>query len=872
MNYGKKGIRARQKKLNSKSMKWGKKIALTFIKVLLIGFIALAIVGVSGGIGLFKGIIATVENVDSKDLAPSGFSTFVYDNQGNQISKLVASNSNRISVTMDNVPENLANAFVAIEDQRFYQHNGIDIQGLLRAGFQFLKTGGEETQGASTITQQLIKNTIFTDWVNEDSMLEKIERKIKEQYLALEYSKILTKEQVLESYMNTINLGQNTLGIQAASYRYFNKPVSELNLSECATIAGITQNPSKYNPISHPDKNADRRKRVLNKMLELGYINQVEYDEALADNVYERIQMVNIEVENSSVNSYFVDALTEEVYDDLIEAGYSATLASSLMYSGGLKIMSTLDPDIQAIADESFSNPDNFPIATKWQLSFELTVKTKNGEYVNYSREMLSTWFKENVNKDFNLIFTSQEDGYAAVEQYKEAVLAETDTLIDEKITFAVQPQMSLTIQDQYTGYVVAMIGGRGAKEGSRTLNRATSAYRSPGSCFKVLSTYAPAFDTSAMTLATVINDAPFAYDDGKLVSNWYKKTGYRGLCTLRQGIYDSLNIVTVKALTIITPQLGYDYLVDFGFTSLNPKADPYQSMALGGLSKGVSNIELNAAYATIANGGVYNKPKLYTQVIDSNGKVILDNTERESHQVLKETTAFLLTSAMVDVVTKGTGGAVNFPGMAIAGKTGTTSDTRDVWFAGFTPYYTATVWTGYDNQTPLDERSSNPESSLSKKLWRDVMSKIHANLPNQAFPVPNGIVQVQICSRSGKLPIEGLCDHTLYTEYFQEENQPTDFCDIHYTGAVCAYSGLPACADCPFKINGTLELTPVEHPALISGSTIITENEDGTVSVTTPNISNNCPHDTTFFENPDCFSIIEQQRAELYSRGYNFY
>lgn len=217
MNYGKKGVRARQKALNAKSSKWGKKILLTCVKVVLIGFIAVGIIGVSAGIGIFNGIIASAQPLNSNDVAPVGFSTFVYDNQGNQIDKLVGTNSNRIPVTMDKIPKDLANAFVAIEDERFYTHNGIDIKALFRSGYQFLKTGGEETQGGSTITQQLIKNTLFPDWVNEDNMMEKIERKIQEQYLSMELTKVLSKEEVLERYMNTINLGQNTLGVQAAS-------------------------------------------------------------------------------------------------------------------------------------------------------------------------------------------------------------------------------------------------------------------------------------------------------------------------------------------------------------------------------------------------------------------------------------------------------------------------------------------------------------------------------------------------------------------------------------------------------------------------------------------------------------------------------
>ncbi len=873
MNYGRKGVRKKQKALNSKSMKWGKKIAFTTVMALLVGIISLGIIGVSAGIGVFNGIIATAPVINSNDVAPVGFSTFVYDNEGNQIDKLVAQDSNRISVTWEQIPEDLANAFVAIEDQRFYEHNGIDIKGLLRAGYQFIKTGGEETQGASTITQQLLKNTIFTNWVNEDSMIEKIERKFQEQYLAIELTKILSKDEILLRYMNTINLGQNTLGVQSASLRYFNKDVSELTLSECAVIAGITQNPSKYNPISRPEKNAERRERVLTAMLEQGYITQAEYDEAIADDVYSRIQTVNVQISQNEVSSYFIDALTEDVYNDLLKAGYSTTSASTLLYSGGLRIYSTMDSEIQAICDEEFADPENFPIDTKWYLQYALTTKKADGEYYNYSKEMMQTWFKKYVDQDFNLIFTSQEDAYDAIEYYKEEILEEGEEVIAESVSLVVQPQMSMTIIDQSTGYVVALIGGRGTKEGSRTLNRATDSLRSPGSTFKILSAYAPALDSGNLTLATVLNDAPFAYDNGVLVRNWW--TGdYRGINSLRTGIEDSMNVLTVKLLTWITPQLGFDYLKEFGFTTLNQAQDCYQAMALGGVT-GVTNYEVNAAYAAIANGGVYIEPKLYTKVLDSEGNVILDNTETNSHRVLKETTAFLLTSAMEDVVTKGTGTAVNFGGMSIAGKTGTASETKDVWFAGYTPYYTATVWGGYDNQVPMDESKTNPEKQLAKTLWRAVMERIHEDLPNQSFVMPNGIVEAQVCSKSGKLPKEGQCDvmGCVITEYFDESTIPTEYCDVHYNGNLCLYSMLVPCENCPFSYPGpgVIELPLIEDYSLIDGSTIITENEDGTITSTTPYTTYMCPHNEAFFSDPNAYAILEIHRQELEIRGYYF-
>lgn len=874
MNYGKKGVREKQKALNSKSVKWGKKFILLFLKVVLISIIAVGVIGISAGIGVFRGIIATAPDASNLDVSPTGFSTFVYDIEGNQTAKLVATNSNRIPVSMDMIPENLAHAFVAIEDERFYDHNGIDIKGIIRAGVKGVTNGFHFSEGASTITQQLLKNNVFTDWVNEDSFLDRVKRKVQEQYLALELEKTMDKDTILCNYMNTINLGQNTLGVQAASLRYFNKSVSELNLSECAVIACITQNPSRFNPITHPEKNAERRTKVLGNMLEQGYISQAEYDEAMADNVYDRIQTVNAEVGEDTTNSYFVDALTEQLLEDLVnKAGYNESQAYTLLYSGGLKIYSTQDPAIQSICDDVFTNPENYPEDTKWLLNYELTIQNKDGEYVNYSTEMFMNYWKEHDRPNYAPLYTSQEDAYSDMEAFASAVCGEGDEIYAETVSLVPQPQVSLTIEDQSTGYVVAMIGGRGAKEGSRTLNRATDATRQPGSTFKVLAAYAPALDSAGLTLATVMNDAPFNYDTGQPVRNWYGES-YKGLCSLRDGIRESLNIVAVKTLTQITPQLGYDYLLNFGFTTLEEGkvignqvfSDIRQPLALGGITNGVKNIELNAAYATIANGGTYIEPKLYTKVVDPNGNVILDNTEPASKRVLKETTAFLLTDAMVDVIVGqgGTGASVNFGNMAIAGKTGTTSDYNDVWFSGFTPYYTATTWAGIDNYGKL---KSKEEKNLAKTLWKAVMSRIHEDLPYESFTMPAGIVQATVCSRSGKLPIAGLCDGTLKTEYFAEGTVPTESCDVHYQGNICEYTMLPACEECPFKISGTLELTPVEDVSLQSGSSTTVVNPDGTVTTTPAATTNMCPHNAEFFMQENAYSIIDAQRAEIENR-----
>lgn len=891
MNYGKKGVRTKQRTLNSKSEKWGHKFTITAVKLLLVAIAGIGICGTAAGIGMFHGILESTPKIRVNDVVASGEATIVYDKEGNEIDQYVSTNSNRIEVTIDQVPTHLGQAFVAIEDKRFYQHNGIDMKGILRAGWQFIKTGGKEKQGASTITQQLLKNTVFTTWTEEgDNMIKMVKRKLQEQYLALELTKNSAKDDVLLRYMNAINLGQNTLGVESASLRYFGKSCSELTISESAVIASITQNPSAYNPIRYPENNQKRRKECLDTMLELQFITKDEYDEAIADteDVYNRISLHDIDykVGDTTSGSYFSDAVYEQVLSDLVAAGYDEATAEYKMSSGGLRIDSTLDPKIQRIADEEFANEENYGNNVRWYLSYALTITDNGGEKHNYSKENMMSWYKENKDKSFNLIFSSQDAAYEAINIFRAAMLetlgmpTDSDSY-EENISMTAQPQAAIVIEDQSTGYVVAMVGGRGSKEGRRTLNRATSAGSSPGSTFKVLAAFAPALDANGQTLATVYNDAPFNYDSGQPVNNWYNvdQVGWKGICSIRYAIEQSLNIVSVKTFTVVTPQLGYDYLINFGFTTLTDGvtingqvySDVNQPTAIGGITYGVSPYELNAAYASIANLGTYMKPKLYTRVTDADGNVILDNTVPESRQVLKETTAFLLTDAMTDVVTKGTGARCNFnPSMAIAGKTGTSQNTQDVWFAGFTPYYTATVWAGYDNNITMNKT----ESGVAKNLWRSIMKRVHEDLPNQAFAIPSGLVQLEICSKSGKLPTPGLCAEAgcVVTEYFAEGTEPTELCDIHYQGRICQYSGLIATPECPFAYDGIATLPLPEHPALLAGSTTIVENPDGTQTINAPRTSNVCPHDALFFLDPDYETILNQQRWEIHQRGSGIY
>lgn len=890
MNYGRKAVRAKQRELNSKTTKWGRLLLLTIVRAALLGCVGLGVCGVALGLGAFRGILEDTPKIRLADVVASGQATIVYDCEGNEMDQYVSTNSNRIVVTWDQVPKHLGQAFVAIEDERFYQHNGIDFKAIIRAGSSFVESGFKLSQGGSTITQQLLKNTIFTGWTSEgDNPIRKIKRKIQEQYLALEITKNFTKDEILLRYMNVINLGQNTLGVEAASQRYFGKPCSELTISESAVIACITQNPTGYNPIRYPESNQTRREKCLNKMKELGFITPEEWQEAMDDTkaVYERIGLydTSYRVGTSGSGSYFSDAVYEQVHEDLVAAGYSETLAESLLTSGGLRIESTMDPTIQAMADEEFANPANYPSQVDWYLNYALTVKVSDDTKQNYSKENMMSWFKKNKNDKFNLIFHSQEAAYEAVDVYRTAMLNELGIEDDperyeENVTLIAQPQAAMVICDQQTGYVVAMVGGRGTKEGRRTLNRAVGAYRSPGSTFKVLASFAPALDCSGLTLATVYNDAPFNYDDGTPVKNWYG-SGYRGISSIREGIKRSMNIIAVKNLTVITPRLGYDYLVNFGFTTLE-EGNYYggqwltdannQSLALGGLTKGVSPYELNAAYAAIANNGTYMVPKLYSRVTDSDGNVILDNTNPKHRQVLKSTTAYLLTDAMKDVVTGtgGTGSACRLKNMTVAGKTGTTTEYHDVWFAGYTPYYTCTVWTGYDNNIGMIHSGANDQSGISKALWKAVMARVHEDLPNKDFERPEGIIEVPICTKSGKLPLEGVCSAfgCVSTELFAEGTEPFDVCNVHFQGEICNHDLLAASAECPFRYYGITELPLIEDASLLRGSTMVFTNDDGTQTVNVPQTTTQCQHNAVFFLNPNAEAIIEQQRHYIEQRN----
>ena len=784
MNYGKKSTARKRNFLISRSSMMGKRARVSFIRILFVSLIALCIGVTCLGIGSFRGVIDNAPDVNDIDIMPLGYATFLYDDQGNQIRKLAAPNSNRLPVTLDQIPEDLQHAVVAIEDERFYEHNGIDVKGILRAGVKAITTG-DFSEGASTITQQLLKNNVFTNWTSESTWLEKFTRKFQEQYLAVQVEKKTDKNTILENYLNTINLGAGAYGVQAAARQYFDKDVWNLNLSECATLAGITQNPTRFNPIVNPENNQKRRKEVLQHMLDQNYITKKQYKAALADDIYSRIQAAqekNSSTENT-VYTYFEDELTDQIINDLMNIkGYTKTQATNLLYSGGLKVYTTQDSNIQTILDEEYADPSNYPDEVQYELDYALTVTDPDGNQVNYSKEMLQLYF-QNEDPSFDLLFDSPEEGQTYVDRYKENILANGSKVVAERVNFAPQPQSSMSVIDQQTGYVKALIGGRGEKTASLTLNRATDTTRQPGSTFKIVSTYAPALNEKGMSLATTFEDEPYEYPDGSPVNNATRS--YNGTTTIRTAIQNSINVVAVKCLEQVTPELGLQYLDNFGFTTLahgteadtdangNVWSDANLATALGGITRGVTNIELCASYAAIANGGTYIKPIYYTKILDHNGNVLIENTSA-GRSVIKESTAYLLTSAMEDVVKKGTGTACQLDNMAVAGKTGTTEAYNDLWFVGYTPYYTCAVWSGYDNNEKLPDYARN----FHKTLWKKVMTRIHEGLPEKDFTKPASVEKLSVCSETGLLPRAGC---PVITEYFDVGTMPTEYCEEHY-------------------------------------------------------------------------------------------
>lgn len=804
-----------QEKLFARAWLYALRVACVAV---LIGVFALA--GIA--LGTFMGMLDGVPEVSLESLAITRQSSKIVDQDGNLVTE-IRSAEQRTSIPISEMPQDLLDATVAIEDARFYSHNGIDLEGILRAGVANLAAGGT-SEGGSTLTQQMIKKMVLTSdqtW----------KRKIQEWYLALdleyqlnqEYGKEQTKKLILESYLNYNFLGNNAYGVEAAAERYFGKHAKDMNLAECALIAGLFNAPSAYDPTVNEDNMArERQIHVLDAMLKEGFITQEEYDEAFADPVFARVAEWNSHYEgeqNKVMYSYFVDSVIKQVEEDLQEyLNCSAQEAYNTLYYGGLTIHITQDEEIQSIVDDVFSDPDNLQADTYYEMDYRLTLFDKKDP---------------NITENFGsyALFNTYEDAEAAAAEFKSAYVTEdmheyTDYV--EDLTITEQPQYSMTIIDQHTGHVVALCGGRGEKQSNMGINRAIDSTRQPGSTFKILASYAAALDVGGFGCSSSMDDSFMQWGDW-VPNNWWGTGYYEGGCTMREGIANSKNIVTAKFMREVGVETNFDYVEKFGISTLRREADEdgltdmVGSLCLG--SGSVSNIEICGAYATIANAGEYLEPILYTHITDMDGDVLYEK-EQESHRTIKETTAYMLADMMRDVVTGangGTGTACNFDSsMPIAGKTGTTSDANDYSFVGFTPYYTCAIMAGFDYVSypeiyyeSIDGYSIDPaylntvgydmlDSSVHKEIWSEVMSRIHEPLEykDEFFEMPEGITWVSVCKDSGKIP-GPYCSKDprgsrVVSDMFNEGDGPEDVCDHHVEVTVCKESGKAATKYCP--------------------------------------------------------------------------
>lgn len=889
MNFSKDETTKKIRNLKTRSKRLSSKLNVTIFRLFLIGIVFIGAIGVAAVAGVVNGLSATVPGVDLINVVPSGYASNTYYRDGTHAETLAGVEANRDYVSIIDLPEHIKYAFVAMEDERFYEHHGIDMRGIMRALVSNLNERSLD-YGASTITQQLLKNQVFGGG-NEDNPFVKISRKIQEQFLAVELENKLSKDTILEYYINTVNYGSTAYGLQTAARTYFGKDAEDLTLSEVAVLAAIPWSPTLQNPIHYPEDNKERRDKCLKLMLDNGFCTQAEYDEAMADDPYSRIQMIAQEKDDNSYYSYFTDAVIDAVINDLVERkGYTQAQATSMVYTSGLSIYTTQDRTIQTICNEVYTDESMFPAfgtgskeGSLYEVSYALSVQKADGTVIHYQLSDLISYF-DSFKDDasiivqltqgvYQLLCTSDEAMTVYLDKFYEAHVAQAneetgepgDIVLGERRTFTPQPQSSFCLMDQSTGQVLALVGGRGEKTGSRTLNRATTTTRAVGSTFKVLASFLPAIDSAGMTLATPIDDSPYYYPSSqKEVINWWAKGKneyfngpYYGLNTIRRGISYSMNIVAVRALEAVSPEVSFSYLKKLGFSTLvdsrydestgKTYTDINLSLALGGLTDGVTNLELTAAYATIANGGVYNKPYLYTKVLDHEGRVLLSN-EPVSTQVIKTSTAYLLTSAMVDTVSGGTGRStgsrLRFKDyrMPVAGKTGTASNNNDLWFCGYTPYFTASIWSGFDNNF------SQINQSYQQEIWRTIMERVHSTLalPYKEFSIPDSIVTAKICAKSGKLAIDGLCDHaesdpyypsvpTVYTEYFAKGTVPLEKCDVHIKASICSESGKLAGAGCPAECV-------TEKVLLIKNEPELLDWEGNVIEYTTSDTSNLLP------------------------------
>lgn len=730
----------------------------TTFKFFILFIIIIGVSGIGVLVGLSKAYMDSTPELDIASIEDQNLSSFIYDSKGQLITTYTGA-ENREWVALDEVPQLLQKAFIAIEDIRFYSHNGIDIKRLL--GSVISNFFSESVQGGSTITQQLIKISLLTP----DRTYK---RKIQEAYLAIQLEQTYTKDQIFEAYLNTIYLGGSNYGIKAAAKDYFNKELNELTLLECATIAGLTQNPNTYNPRlnfysrNKPETTLNRSYKVLRNMYTAGYITKEEYEAALEDELV-------VEETSAAQQLYdyphFVEYVITDVVTHLIEQrGLEDTTENRVaiedeIRTGGYKIYTTLDPTIQTILETTVAEWDDYPSL---------------------------------ADPDDAVYITNNADGSINEEE---------------------QPQAAAVVYDYHTGYIRGMVGRRYVPTAKKTSNLAVATWP-VGSSIKPLAVYGPALDQGLLSPASIIYNIPVAipgWDDGENGKGYPSgglSTSAQGPITVRSALLNSRNVAAARILLdYVTIDVAAEYLLKLGIPESSISRTG-SGLALG--TSDISVLDMTAAFGAIANSGTYIRPVSFTQVLDSDDNIILDlriTSNRETTQAFSEKTAWLLTDMLEDAVKSGTGKNAQIGDMAVAGKTGTNSDAKGVYFVGYTPYYASGLWIGHEAYKPL--AANTYASNSTAKLWQEYMSKIHESLELDYSksiisddPESLGLVQARVCRLSGLLASEH-CDHdsnglTPVTDWFASEYVPTETCNLHISQKICNVTNMLATSYCP--------------------------------------------------------------------------
>ena len=724
-------------------------VVFTSLKMMVLAFIVVGFIGMGLVLGVVKAYVETTPSLDVAQLTISDYTSYLYDKNGDLISS-IADVEYRDWVDVENIPDMLKNAFISVEDVRFYKHSGVDFKRLFSATLEIL--GNSNSSGGSTITQQLIKNKVLGSQRN-------YKRKIQEAYLALELETLVDKDTILEAYLNDVDLGESNYGVKSGAKDYFGKELSELTIRECAMLAGLTQAPYRYDPrrnMYQRDKmevTDERTNQVLSRMYQAGFITHDQYQSALA----EKVNIVEVSAQKQMYDmAYFVEYAISDVVTHLLEQrGLSNTSANrsaveNELRTSGYHIYTTVDPTIQKTVQSTLSDWGNYPSLA--DTSKSTMVETK-------------------------------EDG---------------------SVIETIEPQAAAVVMDYRTGELRAIIGGRNEPTVRKGLNRASQSYTEVGSSIKPLAVYGPALDLGYSPGSITYNmDGP--------ITGWNTEKGYPsggldsryGPVTFRRAIVSSLNVPAARILMDdVTPPVSAQYLYELGATENKINVDG-AGLALG--TSGFTPIQMAAAYSAIANDGVYQEPLSFTKVLDAEGNVILDADEvRDTHRVFQESTAWMLVDMMTDAVKSGTGTKAKITDMTVAGKTGTNSDYASVYFAGMTPYYVSTLWVGHDY--PINKlKKGSSGGNEAAPLWQAYMAKIHEGLEDRAIidadPTSLGLVKRTICPVSGLLATDACKadeDHKPVTEWFLADKAPTDYCDMHVTLSICSAENAIATEFCP--------------------------------------------------------------------------